>query len=72
MRGEKVNRWEVICALNHPLYGRVTTYIDMNARVCEDSSVWGVSGDVSVELLTIPVPLHTVQLVPLHVIVTHQ
>ena len=38
------------------IISRLKTHIDIYARVGEDSCVWGVSGNVSVELLTIPVP----------------
>ena len=36
----------------------------------EHNSLWPISGDVSVELLTIPVPLNTVEAVSLQVVET--
>ena len=38
----------------------LVAYINIDARVGKDSSIWGVSWDVSVELLTIPVPVHKI------------
>ena len=38
------------------MISRLETHINIYARVGEDSGIWGVSGNVSVELLTISVP----------------
>ena len=50
------------------LQGEVSTHVHQQAGLGEDRGGWLVTGDVTVELLTIAVPLDTVQSVPLHVI----
>ena len=46
--------------------GEKTTHINIYARVGKNSGVRGVSWDVSVELVIIPVPLDGVQLLTCH------
>ena len=48
------------------------TYVDIDALPVEDGGLGVVCGDVSVELLAVPIPLDGVQLVSLHVIVADQ
>ena len=50
----------------------LATYIHDEARLAEDHSLRPVGGDVAVELLPVPVPLHAVQRVALQVVGTLQ
>ena len=50
----------------------LATYIHDETRLAEDHSLRPVGGDVTVELLPVPVPLHAVQRVALQVVGTLQ
>ena len=54
------------------MQGVVCTHVHQEAWLGEDRGGWTVAGDVSVELLPVPVPLDAVEPVALHVVAALQ
>ena len=50
----------------------MSTYIDIDPVPVEDGGLWIIRGDVSVELVSVSVPLDGVQFVPFEVVAAAQ